>query len=37
MNNIEYKGYFGSIEYNKNDKCLYGKVFGMTKDLILNL
>ena len=35
MDNLEYKGYYGSIEYNKNDKCLYGKVLGMTKDLIL--
>jgi predicted HicB family RNase H-like nuclease len=35
MNNLEYKGYYGSIEYSKEDKCLYGKVLGMTKDLIL--
>ena len=35
MNNLEYKGYYGSIEYNKENKCLYGKVLGMTKDLIL--
>jgi predicted HicB family RNase H-like nuclease len=35
MKNFEYKGYFGSIEYNKEDKCLNGKVLGMTKDLIL--
>ena len=35
MNNLEYKGYYGSIEYNKEDKCLCGKVLGMTKDLIL--
>jgi len=34
MNNLEYKGYFGSIEYSKEDKCLYGKVLGMTKDSI---
>jgi predicted HicB family RNase H-like nuclease len=34
MNNLEYKGYFGSIEYNKADKCLYGKVLGLTKDCI---
>jgi predicted HicB family RNase H-like nuclease len=31
---LEYKGYFGSIEYSKADKCLYGKVLGMTKDCI---
>ena len=35
MNNLEYKGYYGSIEYNKNDRCLNGKVLGMTRDLIL--
>ena len=35
MNNLEYKGYYGSIEYSKEDKCLYGKVLGMTKDSII--
>ena len=34
MDNLEYKGYYGSIEYSKEDKCLYGKVLGMTKDSI---
>ena len=34
MNNLEYKGYYGSIEYNKEDKRLYGSVLGMTKDSI---
>ena len=34
MNNLEYKGYYGSIEYNKDDKRLYGCVLGMTKDSI---
>jgi len=34
MNYLDYKGYFGSIEYNKVDKRLYGKVLGMTKDSI---
>jgi len=34
MNNLEYKGYYGSIEYSKENKCLYGKVLGMTKDSI---
>ena len=34
MNHLEYKGYFGSIEYSKENKCLYGKVLGMTRDLI---
>ena len=34
MNNLEYKGYYGSIEYSKKDKRLYGSVLGMTKDSI---
>ena len=33
MNNLEYKGYYGSIEYG-TDKRLYGSVLGMTKDSI---
>ena len=34
MNNLEYKGYYGSIEYNKENKRLYGTVLGMIKDSI---
>ena len=34
MNHLEYKGYFGSVEYHSKEKCLYGKVLGMTKDCI---
>ena len=34
MNNLEHKGYYGSIEYSREDKRLYGKVLGMTKDSI---
>lgn len=34
MDNLEYKGYFGSVEYSKADNCLVGKVLGMTKDSI---
>jgi predicted HicB family RNase H-like nuclease len=34
MNYLEYKGYYGSIEYNKEDRNLYGKVLGMSKDMI---
>ena len=29
-----YKGYKGSVEYSKEDNCLFGKVQGMSKDLI---
>ncbi|MDR0725940.1 MAG: type II toxin-antitoxin system HicB family antitoxin [Prevotellaceae bacterium] len=34
MDRLEYKGYFGSIEYSKEDDCLYGQVLGLTKDCI---
>jgi len=34
MTNLEYKGYYGSIEYSKEYKRLYGSVLGMTKDSI---
>ena len=32
---LEYKGYKGSVEYSKEDNCLFGKVQGMSKALIL--
>ena len=35
MNNLEYKGYLGSIDYDKESKMLVGKVLGMTSDCIL--
>ncbi|KAA6319813.1 hypothetical protein EZS27_030336 [termite gut metagenome] len=34
MDNMEYKGYYGSVEYSKEDNCLSGKVLGMSKDVI---
>ncbi len=34
MDNLEYKGYHGSVEYSKADNCLVGKVLGMNKDSI---
>jgi predicted HicB family RNase H-like nuclease len=34
MDKLEYKGYFGSIEYSKEDNCLYGKALGMPRNLI---
>ena len=34
MDKLEYKSYYGSIEYSKEDNCLFGKVIGMSKDLI---
>ena len=35
MDYLEYKGYKGSMEYSKEDDCLFGKVQGMSKALIL--
>lgn len=35
MDFLEYKGYKGSVEYSKEDDCLFGKVQGMSKALIL--
>ena len=29
MDYLEYKGYKGSVEYSKEDNCLFGKVQGM--------
>ena len=30
MNNtLEYKGYFGSIEFSNEDNCFYGKILGI--------
>ena len=34
MDFLEYKGYKGSVEYSKEDNCLFGKVQGMGRDLI---
>ena len=34
MDKLEYKGYYGSIEYSKEDDCLFGKVLGMPDNLI---
>lgn len=35
MDFLEYKGYKGSVEYSKEDDCLFGKVQGLSKDLIV--
>ena len=35
MDYLEYKDYKGSVEYSKEDNCLFGKVQGMSKALIL--
>lgn len=32
MERLEYKNYFGSIEYSIDDNCLFGKVLGLNKE-----
>lgn len=34
MGYLKYKGYFGSVDFSGDDNCLYGKVLGMSKDVI---
>ena len=34
MGNLKYKGYIGSVEYSEEDNILFGKVLGMSKDVI---
>jgi predicted HicB family RNase H-like nuclease len=34
MDNLKYKGYAGTVEYNATNNCLFGKVEGMVKDSI---
>ncbi|MCS2309052.1 hypothetical protein NXX31_01775 [Bacteroides thetaiotaomicron] len=31
MGQLKYKGYAGSVEYNEEDNCLFGKVLGLKK------
>lgn len=35
MGYLEYKNFKGSVEYSKEDHCLFGKVQGTGKSLIL--
>lgn len=32
-NHLEYKGYLGSVEFNAEDNCLFGKIIGIN-DLV---
>ena len=34
MGLLKYNGYTGSVDYSEEDNCLYGKVLGMSKDMI---
>jgi predicted HicB family RNase H-like nuclease len=34
MDKLIYKGYYGSIEYSREDDCLFGRVLGMPNNLI---
>ena len=35
MGTMKYKGYSGSIKYSDEDKCFYGSVLGLRKNLIM--
>lgn len=35
MDYLEYKGYKGSVEYSKEDDCLFGKVQGMGNKVLI--
>lgn len=34
MGLLKLKGYTGSVDYSEENNCLYGKVLGMSKDMI---
>lgn len=34
MGLLKYKDYTGSVDYSEEDNCLYGKVLGMSKNMI---
>ena len=36
MDRLEYKGYYGSIEYSKEDNCLFGEVLGLNKETFIS-
>jgi len=33
MERLEYKGYIGSMEFNRVDNCLHGQVLGLNKNI----
>jgi predicted HicB family RNase H-like nuclease len=35
MEKLEYKGYVGSIEYNKTDNSLHGQVLGLSRNICI--
>ena len=35
MERLEYKGYFGSKEYCKDDNCFFGQVLGLNKHICI--
>jgi predicted HicB family RNase H-like nuclease len=34
MGALKYKGYSGTVEYSEEDNCLFGKIIGMSKNVI---
>ena len=35
MERLEYKGFWGSIEYSYEDNCLFGQVLGLSKEICI--
>jgi len=35
MKRLEYKDYFGSIEYSREDNCFFGEVLGLNKEICI--
>lgn len=34
MGTLRYKGFSGTVEYSKEDNCLFGKVIGMNENIV---
>ena len=34
MDNLNYKGYLGTIQFSENDNCFYGKILGLNRACI---
>lgn len=35
MGTLKYKGYSGTVEFSEEDNCLFGKIIGMNKNIII--
>lgn len=34
MGTLKYKGYSGTVEYSEEDNCLFGKIIGISKNIV---